>query len=606
MGDKLKIGFLKSKLDENRLDLSLSEFTTVPVKEIMELKKVTELDLSRNRLEQLPKDFPTLINLTEIDLSSNRLFSLPEKFGNLSQLQRLDLYKNNITDLPLSFSKLKQLKWLDLKDNPLNAELRNVAGDCSNENECRQAAVKVVQYMQKLQADADRERQKRVNQEKEQEVAKKRKEDDKLKSNQPDKRKQKDKKSDLDGVANSKPDSNSKSKDKKKDKNYAKRKQNACSEEKNKSRFLGLIRSLCKLIFYSVVLIALTSLILMLNCSTWYGEKFLPHSDTLCHDLYHFSTTGRLQKTWDHKKSWSAVVNRTAENYRLTAEKIRNFDYKSWKGFLSEQFSSLRATVINLVEKIRPNVENGFLWLVNFVRIWAVVTFRAIILVASNVTELSKELFNWTTNMSNEAQQDVCRDYLNKICTRGRKCRYFHPPRVDDFTEDSCGRSFSNVSDTDLEIDFSFCLDFQSNPRGCDRTTCRYLHCSKESAEEYQHTGKIDLELARSIAAANPNITEIAGRQLCKEFKYQRCARDLACKFWHIQPLFEQERRFGLHKSCASIPPEEPPSYSHPPDSNYDYPPKRNYRDDRFKIHGDYGRPSARKRARDEPEIPLK
>lgn len=44
---------------------------------------------------------------------------------------------------PLYRSFLQNLKWLDLKDNPLDPVLAKVAGDCLDEKQCKQAAVKV-------------------------------------------------------------------------------------------------------------------------------------------------------------------------------------------------------------------------------------------------------------------------------------------------------------------------------------------------------------------------------------------------------------------------------------------------------------------------------
>lgn len=44
---------------------------------------------------------------------------------------------------PLCRSFLQNLKWLDLKDNPLDPVLAKVAGDCLDEKQCKQAAVRV-------------------------------------------------------------------------------------------------------------------------------------------------------------------------------------------------------------------------------------------------------------------------------------------------------------------------------------------------------------------------------------------------------------------------------------------------------------------------------
>lgn len=59
----------------------------------------------------------------------------------------LDLLNNRkataLLQPPLCRSFLQNLKWLDLKDNPLDPVLAKVAGDCLDEKQCKQAAVKV-------------------------------------------------------------------------------------------------------------------------------------------------------------------------------------------------------------------------------------------------------------------------------------------------------------------------------------------------------------------------------------------------------------------------------------------------------------------------------
>ncbi|RLV99245.1 hypothetical protein DV515_00009910 [Chloebia gouldiae] len=133
---------LKDKLDGNELDLSLCDLNEVPVRELAALPKATILDLSCNNLISLPSDFCSLMHLVKLDLSKNRLQQLPLDFGRLVNLQHLDLLNNRLVTLPVSFAQLKNLKWLDLKDNPLDPVLAKVAGDCLDEKQCKQAAVK--------------------------------------------------------------------------------------------------------------------------------------------------------------------------------------------------------------------------------------------------------------------------------------------------------------------------------------------------------------------------------------------------------------------------------------------------------------------------------
>ncbi|XP_062858833.1 leucine-rich repeat-containing protein 59 [Trichomycterus rosablanca] len=166
---KAKAESLRDKVDGNELDLSLSNLTEVPVKELAAVSKATVLDLSCNNLITLTPEFCTLTYLIKVDLSKNQLLSLPEEIGNLSNLQHLDLYNNKLTMLPLSFCQLRNLKWLDLKDNPLELTLAKAAGDCLDEKQCKQCAGKVLQHMKSLQEDADKERERRLLKEKEQE-----------------------------------------------------------------------------------------------------------------------------------------------------------------------------------------------------------------------------------------------------------------------------------------------------------------------------------------------------------------------------------------------------------------------------------------------------
>ncbi|XP_077558607.1 uncharacterized protein LOC144174062 [Haemaphysalis longicornis] len=166
-------GSLKSRLDGNLLDLSLSELVEPPVKELAEIPKATRLDLSCNKIPILPDSFCSLEHLKELDLSKNQLRELPANFGRLSGLQKLDLYSNNLTTLPLSMCRMKNLRWLDLKGNPLEPRLKAVAGDCLDEKQCQQCAKKVVEFLKAQASDLEREKQKRLKVQREQEALKK-------------------------------------------------------------------------------------------------------------------------------------------------------------------------------------------------------------------------------------------------------------------------------------------------------------------------------------------------------------------------------------------------------------------------------------------------
>ncbi|KFM63022.1 hypothetical protein X975_13772, partial [Stegodyphus mimosarum] len=158
---------LRGKIQGNELDLSLNQLTEVPVKELANAVKATNVDLSCNLIERLPEEIGSLTHLVKLDLSKNKITELPPSFGNLKNLEYLDLYANEIVDLPISFYRLKKLSWLDLKNNPLCDELKAIAGDCLDDRQCRVCATKVVAYMKAKNARFESQRQKQLQEEKE-------------------------------------------------------------------------------------------------------------------------------------------------------------------------------------------------------------------------------------------------------------------------------------------------------------------------------------------------------------------------------------------------------------------------------------------------------
>lgn len=156
--------YLKDKLEEDELDLSMMQLTDVPVKDIEQLgTKVLKINLSHNLLTYVPANLPNLLSqIVQLDLSKNQLDELPENFGQLKNLKHLDLYANKISKLPVTFAQLKNLKWLDLKDNPLVPSLAQAAGPCITPNDCALCAKKVVALLQSMESQLMRERQRKT------------------------------------------------------------------------------------------------------------------------------------------------------------------------------------------------------------------------------------------------------------------------------------------------------------------------------------------------------------------------------------------------------------------------------------------------------------
>ncbi|NXI15641.1 PIDD1 protein, partial [Irena cyanogastra] len=83
------------------------------------LRCLTHLDLSFNRLSTLPSCILHLLSLRVLLVSHNRLVTLPEDFGCLSKLTFFSAMKNQLKDLPQSIGELSMLKDLDLSENAL-------------------------------------------------------------------------------------------------------------------------------------------------------------------------------------------------------------------------------------------------------------------------------------------------------------------------------------------------------------------------------------------------------------------------------------------------------------------------------------------------------
>ena len=108
----------KEIVNRAKLDLTGNKLTQLP-ESIGHLHNLTMLVLGINNLTQLPESIGHLHNLTSLILGINNLTQLPESIGHLHNLNELDLYKNNLTQLPESIGHLRNLHRLDLRNNPI-------------------------------------------------------------------------------------------------------------------------------------------------------------------------------------------------------------------------------------------------------------------------------------------------------------------------------------------------------------------------------------------------------------------------------------------------------------------------------------------------------
>ncbi|MFZ4401497.1 MAG: leucine-rich repeat domain-containing protein [Bacteroidales bacterium] len=110
------------QLEEQQLYISLSEALKNP-------EKVYRLDLSKQKLHNIPKEVFSLYNLQELNLAKNKLAYIPQEISNLTNLQKLNVSKNDLTELPSSIGILTNLTELIANQNDiykLPAEIGNL------------------------------------------------------------------------------------------------------------------------------------------------------------------------------------------------------------------------------------------------------------------------------------------------------------------------------------------------------------------------------------------------------------------------------------------------------------------------------------------------
>ena len=106
---------------------------TIPL-QLWRLPRLRHLDLRGHRLAwTLPSDIGRPVSLEYLDLSNNRLTDLPPALGHLASLKHLDLGDNDFTDLPPALGQLASLQRLDLYNNQLSSgSLPSEIGDLAS------------------------------------------------------------------------------------------------------------------------------------------------------------------------------------------------------------------------------------------------------------------------------------------------------------------------------------------------------------------------------------------------------------------------------------------------------------------------------------------
>ncbi|MQM05490.1 hypothetical protein Taro_038301, partial [Colocasia esculenta] len=110
------------------LDLTNNRIAEIPM-EISKLNNMQRLVLAQNLLEHLPSSLGNLHSLKVLTLDANQLRTLPNELGFLVRLEQLSIMGNFLTCLPESLGNLKNLRLLNVSGNKLKS-LPQTIGNC--------------------------------------------------------------------------------------------------------------------------------------------------------------------------------------------------------------------------------------------------------------------------------------------------------------------------------------------------------------------------------------------------------------------------------------------------------------------------------------------
>ncbi|XP_064621556.1 leucine-rich repeat protein soc-2 homolog [Lineus longissimus] len=101
------------------LNLSFLDLSSCPTRIGYFGTQLVSLNLSSNKLTSLPDEIGLLLGLEELFLHFNMITYLPGSIGNLTKLKELDLRCNLLEKIPESFGCLQKLKYLNVMENSL-------------------------------------------------------------------------------------------------------------------------------------------------------------------------------------------------------------------------------------------------------------------------------------------------------------------------------------------------------------------------------------------------------------------------------------------------------------------------------------------------------
>lgn len=102
------------------LDASKLKWDSLPARIFM-FTKLRYLNISKNRLTDLPQQISVFKDLMVIDVSRNKLETFPVALCQTTQIRKLLLSRNLIPAIPACIGYYKQLTVLDIWDNPIRS-----------------------------------------------------------------------------------------------------------------------------------------------------------------------------------------------------------------------------------------------------------------------------------------------------------------------------------------------------------------------------------------------------------------------------------------------------------------------------------------------------
>ena len=116
------------------------------------LRNLRTLDISSNKLRELPSEICSLSRLERLMAGGNALESLPIGFSKLSSLQEIYLKSNSFREFPGELLKMKRLISVDLSDNKITllppgiVELRSIAELSMDNNPLSRESIAAVDW----------------------------------------------------------------------------------------------------------------------------------------------------------------------------------------------------------------------------------------------------------------------------------------------------------------------------------------------------------------------------------------------------------------------------------------------------------------------------